>query len=75
MEQVLLLAIVVWITVTFLDILVFWLFLRKIKYADKSLVFNFRGDFLHYLVSASYEEIIYRAYLLLFFYVQTACPS
>ncbi len=70
MAIAILLAIAVWVIMTLLYILVFWLFLRKIKYADKYIWYSFRGNFLEYFISASAEEVMYRAYLLIFFLVK-----
>lgn len=75
MITIALLVITVWMIVQFLDLLIFWLFLRKIKYADISFGFSFCGNFLEYFIFASAEEIIYRSYLLIFFYVNTAYSS
>ncbi len=69
MAIAILLAIAVWVIMAFLDILIFWLFLRKIKYADKYIGF-FCGNFLDYFICANAEEFMYRAYLLIFFLVK-----
>lgn len=70
MTTIVLLAVTVWMIVQFLDLLIFWLFLRKIRYADRYVWFSFRGDFLDYFIFASAEEFIYRSYLLIFFFVK-----
>lgn len=75
MEQALLLAIVVWIAITFLDILIPWLFLKRIKYVDQHLEYCFRGNILDYFISASAEEVMYRSYLLIFFFVKISVAA